>query len=81
METECKRVILFLFLSLLFCNGFAQTKHRLGPMNLSNRILIGTSEQSMLLPFYLVILLHFRQIKLISGLSLGDLQAIRSIRG
>ena len=30
METECKRVILFLFLSLLFCNGFAQTKTSVG---------------------------------------------------
>lgn len=30
METECKRVILFLFLSPLFCNGFAQTKTSVG---------------------------------------------------
>lgn len=81
METECKRVILFLFYLCCFVTALPRQKHRLGPMNLSNRILIGTSEQSMLLPFYLVILLHFRQIKLISGLSLGDLQAIRSIRG
>lgn len=81
METECKRAILFLFLSPLFCNGFAQTKTSVGadePLKSYSHWYFGAEYAT---PFYLVILLHFRQIKLISGLSLGDLQAIRSIRG
>lgn len=81
METECKRVILFLFLSLLFCNGFAQTKTSVGadePLKSYSHWYFGAEYAT---PFLFGDFTSFSADKTYIGLSLGDLQAIRSIRG